>query len=179
VDVFSILTLGDAGSFSHQASLYIAESLNIKSIEFAKSNSEIVRRTVENFDKYIGVVPFETTGGGLVPEVINELVNNLGKKPKICWEYVMPIEQCLAYKDDLSKVRKVVSHPQAILQCQKYLDMLREKGYRIVNKSIESTTQAASMAFEDETVAAICPKLAAELYNLSHVICGIQDSKNN
>ena len=127
MDVFSILTLGPPGSFTHQASLYFVKLLGVDNIDFANSNEEVARRTLEDLDKQMGVVPFETTGGGLVPEVIRELIAGLERGPKIYGEYIMPIEQCFAHKGDLSRVRTVVTHPQSVLQCRGYLEQLKRE----------------------------------------------------
>ena len=178
-EIHAILALGGEGTFTHQAAYRFAElyNTNPKNIALKKSNEEVILQTIKDY-KSFGVVPFETTGSGLVPEVIDTLIKNLDRNPKICGSHIMPIEQCFAYKGELSKIKTVLSKPEAIKQCQTYLDQLSVSNPGIKKEYADSTSQAAAKASEDETVAAICSKLAAELNGL-HCVSGIQDSKNN
>ena len=183
MDVFSILTLGPPGSFSHEAALYFADALGLdRSVVRAEtgSNDQTVSETLINLDAVMGVVPFETTGGGLVPEVTNALLKGLDRNPKIYREYIMPIQQSFAYKSHLSQVRTVVTHQQSILQCQHFLSKLKQEHPYIEVKPVGSNSEAMRLASEDESLAAIGPRLAAEeIYRLPHVVHGVQDSANN
>ena len=181
MNVFSILTLGPAGSFSDQAARYVTKMLGIgeNRIEYTAPNEKVVSQTLENLGRYMAVVPFETTGRGLVPEVVGELLVGLEKRPKIYAEVIMPIEQCFAYKGDRSRIRTVVTHQQSVAQCRNYLKRLTTENPNIKIETVPSNSLAMEMAAKDDTVAAIGPRLAAELNGLKNVEYGIQDSKNN
>ena len=67
------------------------------------------------------VVPIENSLAGSVGETIDLLIS---KNVRIIGETSIPIRHCLIIHRDtsLSKIRKVMSHPQALAQCREYLD---------------------------------------------------------
>ena len=77
---------------------------------------------------------------------------------------------------DLSTVKKVISHPQALHQCEKYL---RKTGLKAEEYS--NTALAARYVSEknDPQLAAIASKDAAELYGLKVLERNINDNRNN
>lgn len=180
MNVFSILTLGPAGSFSDQAARYVARMMGLEGgIKYTAPNERVVSQTLENLGRYIAVVPFETTGRGLVPEVVGELLAGIETRPKIYAEVVMPIEQCFAYRGDRERITTVVTHQQSVAQCKGYLKQLTTENPSIKIETVGSNSLAMEMAAKDDTVAAIGPRLAAELNGLDKIEYGIQDSKNN
>jgi len=76
----------------------------------------------------------------------------------------------------LADVRKVVSHPQALAQCRKWLE---ENLPDVPLVDVASTALAAQMAAEDETAAAVASEMAATLYGLQVVKPKIEDNPNN
>ena len=77
---------------------------------------------------------------------------------------------------DLSRIRKVVSHPQALAQCAAYL---RAHGWE--TEDFSNTALAAKYVAEqnDPGVAAIGTEEAAELYGLEILAKGINESDRN
>lgn len=73
-------------------------------------------------------------------------------------------------------IRTVVSHPQALQQCDEYI---RRHGYAI--QSYSNTALAARYVKEtgDPTVAAIASEETSEIFGLHILDSGINDSKNN
>lgn len=166
-------TLGPPGSNSHDAAVKYGKDLGVSNIEFVKSNYSIIENVAKNYDLYIGLAPFETTSGGLVPEVVEALYNY---GPKIFKEYVLPVRHCLAYKGKMEDVKVIISHSQALRQCSKYL----RANFPTIDQRIEdSTSLAADKAAKDITLAAVCTKLAAKIYGLPNIIEDIQDSDKN
>jgi len=168
-----VLTLGPQGSNSHVAAVEYGRNIGVPEIQFTKSNYSIVETVAKNYKLYIGLVPFETTPGGLVPEIV-EAIDTY--RPRICGEYVLPVRHCLAWKGRWEDVQSIISHPQALRQCSKYL---REYYPTMEQKEEKSTSLAAEMTSKDITLAAICTKLATEIYDLPNIIKDIQDSSEN
>jgi chorismate mutase/prephenate dehydratase len=76
----------------------------------------------------------------------------------------------------LEDVRKILSHPQPLAQCRKWLE---ENVPEIPLVDVGSTALAAQMAAEDETAAAIASEMAAGLYGLQVVREKIEDNPSN
>ncbi|MBE3561494.1 MAG: ACT domain-containing protein, partial [Ktedonobacteraceae bacterium] len=76
----------------------------------------------------------------------------------------------------ISDIKRVISHPQALAQCDVYL---RELGVEIV--ATYDTAGSAKMVREEnlEGVAAVAAARAAELYQLEILARGIQTIKDN
>lgn len=169
-----LLTLGPEGSNAHVAALEFAKKIGLSEIHFTRPNYSIVETVAKNYDSYIGLVPFETTSGALVPEVV-EAIDDY--RPKFCGEYILPVRHCLAWKQGrVEDVKLIISHKQALRQCSKYL---RSNYPTIEQQSVDSTSLAAEMASKDEKLAAICTKLAVDIYGLTNIIEDIQDSDRN
>jgi chorismate mutase/prephenate dehydratase len=70
----------------------------------------------------------------------------------------------------------VVSHPQPLAQCRKWLE---ENLPDVPLVDVGSTALAAQMVLEDESAAAIASEMAASLYGLQVVKERIEDNPNN
>ena len=73
-------------------------------------------------------------------------------------------------------IKKVYSHEQGLLQCDKYL-----KSLGVETVIVENTALAARMVAEagDTSIAAICSPLASEIYSLSVLADDVQDNRDN
>jgi prephenate dehydratase len=95
----------------------------------------------------------------------------------------LPVGQNLMVNKKASgkKITKIISHPQALAQCRKFLN----KNYptvpvEIVNSTAEAAKIVANSDPESgELVAAIGSKFSAELYSLKMIHENIQSNKNN
>ena len=88
---------------------------------------------------------------------------------------VLPIENSSA--GIVSDITDVYSHPQALMQCARYLE-----GHREWEKhSLKNTAMAAQKVREDgmRHKAAIASRITAEIYGLDVLEEGIQDNKQN
>jgi prephenate dehydratase len=90
---------------------------------------------------------------------------------------VLPISHALlSCAQNLQQVQTVYSHPQALAQCQGWL----EKNLPTVQLiPANSTTEALQFLSENQTVAAIASQRAAELYNLPVLAHPINDHPDN
>jgi prephenate dehydratase len=123
-------------------------------------------------DVQYGLIPLENSYAGRVSEIHDLLQKH---DVSIVAEHFFPISHNLAGIDGamLEDVKEVLSHPQALMQCQ---NNLRELNVKIGEFS--NTAQAAKFVAEqgDKSKAALCSKLAAELYGLKIIKENLQDS---
>ncbi|MDG6924083.1 MAG: prephenate dehydratase [Nitrososphaerota archaeon] len=123
------------------------------------------------------VVPIENSTAGSVGETVDLLIS---KNVRIVGETSVPVEHCLIiHKDtDLGKIRKVMSHPQALAQCREYLDQ-NGRGWEQI--SVYDTAGSVKMIREQnlKDTAGIASELAAEIYGMKVAAKGIEDDHSN
>ncbi len=138
-------------------------------------NFEGVFSAVENGLCEFGVLPIENSTAGSVSEVYD-----LMKKHNfyIVRSVRAKIEHALVSVNGskLEDIKKVISHPQALKQCENYL-----KGLKVEIESVENTAVAAKMVKEmgDKSVAALCSQDCAEIYGLKILEKSVQDNGLN
>ena len=122
-----------------------------------------------------GIVPIENILNGHVIETLDCLYKNDVKVKKAI---VIPIEQSLVALPETTKIERIISHPQALAQCSKYLS-INYKGTKIERS--ESTAAAMKMIAENHLVgvAAIGTSLGAEKYNLKVIKNNIANKEIN
>ncbi|XMD99103.1 MAG: prephenate dehydratase [Candidatus Karelsulcia muelleri] len=124
----------------------------------------------------IGVIAIENSLVGVIIENYN-LIKNF--KLKIIGEIYFPINHNLMIlkKNDMKNIKKIISHPMALLQCKKYLSKYK-------NLKITEYADTAAAAFflykkKKKNIAAIASKEAARVYNLKIIDKNIQTVKKN
>ncbi|HKA34111.1 MAG TPA: prephenate dehydratase [Candidatus Binatia bacterium] len=121
-----------------------------------------------------GVVPIENSTEGVVTHTLDMLVE---ADVKICAEVVLDVHHCLLSRSGKAEdVREIVSHPQALAQCRRWITT-NHPSARV--SEAPSTAQAAHMAAKDGGLGAIASGLAKELYGLQVVARNIEDQANN
>jgi chorismate mutase/prephenate dehydratase len=121
-----------------------------------------------------GVVPVENSNEGVVSHTLDMFMElDLQINAEILLEISHDL---LSRSGDLRQVRKVVSHPQALAQCRKWLE---EHLPDIPLVDVASTALAARMVAEDDSAAAIASQMAASLYDLQVARRKIEDNPNN
>jgi len=164
--------LGPEGTFSCEAAerwsggkFELVPSISITAAINALRNGETER----------AIVPMENFLGGEVVETVDRLIVLKGK-PQITGELVLPITHILLSTGELVKVKKVVSHSQAIIQCQSFLN---QHQWEIIETT--STAKAAEIVAEDKSgeTAAIASARAGEKYGLEVLASDIGDRKDN
>ena len=137
-----------------------------------------VIESVDNNNGNIGVVPIENSIEGIVRETLDNLARTTSRV-MITGEIIVPISHCLISKaDNISKIDKVISKPEAIAQCQYFIaSNLNESTEKI---SATSTSEAVKQLIDlPENYAAIGTSKAAEIYGLKIVAKNINDEKDN
>jgi chorismate mutase/prephenate dehydratase len=167
----SVAYFGATGSWTHMAARS-AFGLGARYMEAATISA--VFDAVDSGSTPYGVVPIENSTEG---SVTNTHDSFLETKVVIRGEIVLDVAQCLlGQHDDLGRIERVYSHPQAIAQCREWLAKHLPRAQVIVSLS---TSSAAREASTDPASAAIASRLAAELTGLHVIREGIQDRKEN
>ncbi|MEM2737974.1 MAG: prephenate dehydratase [Candidatus Bathyarchaeia archaeon] len=139
-----------------------------------KSFSEVFRK-VELEEVDYGVLPIENSIEGSVNQVYDLLLTH---DLKICGEVILKIEHCLIGNTnaDLSSIKRVYSHPQALAQCSKFLE-------KIMCEVIPTYDTAGSVKIIKEKhsmdEAAIASERAAEIYGMKILARNISDVPDN
>jgi prephenate dehydratase len=120
-------------------------------------------------------VPVENTTEGGVTTTLDTLWQL--QQLKIHHAVVMPIHHgLLSQATHLSAVGAVYSHPQALSQCQRWLEHNLPHAQLIATRS---TTEALEHLADNSTVAANSSEWAAQLYNLPILAHNINDHSDN
>ena len=122
------------------------------------------------------VLPIENSSAGIVSENFDLLVEY---DNCIIGEQIIKIDHCLlGLKDaELSDITDVYSHPQALMQCSKYLGEYPA----IERHSLKNTAGSAKKVRDDgkKNQAAIAAKITADIYDLKVLAEGIQNNTSN
>jgi chorismate mutase/prephenate dehydratase len=165
--------LGPRGTFCEQAAR--EHFLDDNAVfEERPSITDVFRSvTVKEVDR--GVVPVENSSEGPVVPTLDLLGESA---LKICGEVITRVRHNLIARPDaeLDDVREVASHPQALAQCQRYLDENLPSASLLETRS---TADAVRLASERTGVAAIGTELAAQIYGMKVLASGIEDNHEN
>ena len=148
--------LGPEGTFTHEAALRFFGS-SAELVPCATIEDVFLETEKGNVDH--GVVGVENSTAGAVTPTLDLLVD---ASIQVCGELELPVSHYLLGRGELSEVRRVCSHPQALAQCRRWLGQNLPDVERV---EVASTVLAARMA-EDSSTAAIAPSAAAKLYGL-------------
>lgn len=132
-------------------------------------------KSVETGENDVAVLPIENSYAGEIGAVIDLMFNGSLYINNV---YDMEISHNLLVKEgtDISKIKKVYSHQQALDQCA---GLIKEYGF--MTEACSSTANAAKYVSElnDPTVAAIASVEAGEAYGLQVLRSSVQDASNN
>jgi len=164
--------LGPAGTFTHTAAdRHFGEGAHKRSL----AAIDDVFAEVEAGRARYGVVPVENSTEGAVNITQDCLMDT---SLNIIAEVVIPIEHNFLLRRDANPdgIRRIVSHRQSLAQCRHWL---KAHWPALAVFEVASNAEAARMASEDPTIAAIAGERAAHLYDLQIVARRIQDQSNN
>ena len=164
--------LGPLGTFTHQA----AESrFGATGKYLPLLNIEAVFKSVAFKESKYGVVPIENNTEGIVGITFDSLKKY---NVKIVNEIYMDIHHSFAsFCEDITKIKKIYSHPQAYNQCKIFLEEHNLIDIEFI--PTESTAKAANMAKLDKESGAICSHIASKLYNVPLLFNKIEDNSAN
>ena len=177
--MISIAHLGPSGTYAEQAALYYVNWLTktTKKKPFLRPYPSIFQTldAVAKGEVDLVVAPVENSIQGGVTVTLDTLwqLDNL----QIQLGLVVPINHALiSSSQDLNNIEIVYSHPQALAQCQKWLENYLPKVKLIPTNS---TTEALQKLEHNQYLAAISSRRAAQLYNLPVLANGINDNPGN
>ncbi len=130
---------------------------------------------VENGEADLAMIPIENTIAGRVADIHHLLPES---HLHIVGEYFMPIRFQLMVLPGVARdeIRTVHSHIHALGQCRK---IVRANGWKPVVAG--DTAGAAKLVQEmgDRSMAALAPRLAADLYGLDIIAENVEDTESN
>lgn len=172
-----IAYLGPAGTFTEDA---LREALE-PGVEFEPLRTPTIHEAilaVENGEAERALVPFENSIEGSVRSTLDALAFD-AERVTIVGEHDFAVRAMLIGREprDLEQIAVVLSHPQPLAQCARFL---RENLPAAELRSVSSTAEAVRMVSEsDQAWAAIGGRAAAELYRCTILRKGIEDEANN
>ena len=162
---------GELGAYSHIASNQLFGNSPVKTC----LTFEEAFKVAFNDESYKIVIPIENSLAGRVADIHYLLPKY---KLQIHAEHFQKVEHNLICKHDtnLSDIKYVRSHAQAIGQCQNIIN--KNKFKTII--SADTAGSAKDLAEgKDKTIAAIASELSAKIYNLKILQKNIEDEKGN
>ncbi|CAN7514126.1 prephenate dehydratase [Massilia sp. LjRoot122] len=167
----TVAYLGPSGTFSEQA-VYQQFGTAIETLPCV-SIDEVFRATEAGTADF-GVVPVENSSEGAINRTLDLM---LATTTVISGEISIPVHHSLMTKTgSMDGVRVVCAHSQALAQCQVWLN-LHHPG--VERRAVASNAEAAILASQDPSVAAIASEMAGEQYQLGVVQAHIQDDPHN
>ena len=167
----TVAFLGPAGTYSEQAS-YQHFGSAIDAIPCVSIDE--VFRAAEAGTADFGVVPIENSTEG----AINRTLDLLLQSPLvISGELSIPVHHSLMTQHGtMDGITSICAHAQALAQCQSWLN---QHFPNIDRHAVASNGEAAKMAADDPTVAAVASDMAGQKYALQIVHAHIQDDPHN
>lgn len=175
----TIAYLGPEGTYSQLAALAYGldveqrtgQSVELKAMPSIPKAIQATAKGVTN----LTIVPVENSTEGGVTTTLDTLWQL--QRLKIHHAMVMPIRHgLLSQAQELSVVRIVYSHPQALSQCQAWLERNLPQARLVATRS---TTEALEHLADNGVVAAISSEWAAQLYGLPILAHNINDHTDN
>lgn len=168
--------LGPQGTFSEEAALIQAAR---DSADLVPMNSiPALVSAVETGLADRAILPIENSIEGTVSATVDLLIHETTLK--ICAELILPVRHFLLARPGatLQDIRSVMSHPQALAQCRRFLERCLPNADRVASLSTAAAV-AEMMQAEDTSRAAIGTLRAAELYGAVVLARDIQDQHTN
>ncbi|MCK5413546.1 MAG: prephenate dehydratase [Candidatus Pacebacteria bacterium] len=170
---------GNVGSFSEEAANYYCQKNNIENYKLKyliNVKNTLESLTEKKIDK--AIFPIENSNGGIVIEAIYAISNYNFDIEKI---FEIDVQHCLLVQRgiDVSDIKKIASHPQALKQCRMYIKQ------KLPNTELQEYSDTASAAKDlcnnelTSDTAVIAPKICKKLYDLDILEEGIPDLKFN
>ena len=167
--------LGPKGTYSEIAALKVKRFIQDCELKAVSTIAKIID-VVNNDENSIGVLPIENLIDGVVRQSLDNIYDS---ELKIQANFDLKINHCLVSKSsDLSKIKHIISHAQALAQCQKF--MLRNFDENIDIECVSSTAHAGfSLENKDESYSAIVSENLANTLNFNVLARNIGDVKDN
>ena len=162
---------GVEGAFAHGACKKMFPNANY----FAYGDFSKAYKAVENGECDVCVLPLENSYAGDVGLVMDLMFSGSLYVNQI---YDLEVVHCLLGKKGSKKedIKTVISHPQALSQCQEYISRNNLKTLEAQNTAIAAKLVCNG---DDNSLGAIASEVNSELYNLDILETKINTSSNN
>ncbi|GAC1323616.1 MAG: prephenate dehydratase [Thermoleophilaceae bacterium] len=167
--------LGPSGTFTEEALRASAEG-SVEELPLGSVYETVM--AVQTGLAERAIVPIENSLEGSVTATLDALAGDAAGV-RIVAEVVRPISHCLIAREQtaLADVTRVISHPQAISQCARFI---KEMLPAAETASAPSTADAVrTVSSSGRPWAALGPGLAAELYGCVVLAEGVEDRADN
>ena len=168
--------LGPAGTFSEEALRASADLAAAELVPFSSIYDTVMAVQAGAVDR--ALVPIENALEGAVHATLDAIAIE-APEVEIVGETVLPIRNCLIAQAgiELGEIQAVVSHPQPLGQCARFL---RSELPGVTVRAATSTAEAVRIVVESrEPWAALGPRLAADLYGGVVLRDGVDDDPDN
>jgi chorismate mutase/prephenate dehydratase len=164
--------LGPEGTFTQAAAI---KHFGHAALCVSQNTIDTVFAQVESGECNYGVVPVENSTEGMVSHTLD---NFMDSSLKISGEVEMRIVHHLlaAPGTTEAQVTRICAHQQALAQCRNWLD---QHWPNIEREAVSSNGEAARIAAQDPTVAAVAGDMAASQYGLARLASNIEDFPDN
>ncbi|MFC1696809.1 prephenate dehydratase [Nanoarchaeota archaeon] len=174
---------GERGAFSEQAIIkHFGKKIDVGNVSEDSEVSAVPHYSFQDvFENLrdgkidLGVVPIENFMAGSINQTYDLLLEH---KVFIIGEIYLRIKFCLIGKEGMkiSEVKRVVSHPQGIAQCDEFI---RKHKFEAVTTYDTAGSVKEVKENNNEGEAAIAPEIAADIYGMNVIASGIETVKNN
>ena len=168
--------LGPPGTFSEEALRAQPLAPDSELVPFASIHETVMAVEGGSVDR--ALVPIENALEGGVPATLDALAVDAGEVT-IVGEAVLAIRNCLVARGDLAldAIAAVVSHPQPLAQCARFLR--GELPHAEVRAAASTAEAVRTVAAAGEPWAALGPRGAAERYGCRVLREGVDDDPDN
>jgi prephenate dehydratase len=164
---------GEAGAYSEAAALehFGAEVVTVPCESFDRAFAAVEGGQVE-----CGLLPIENSLAGSIHRNYDLLLQH---DLHIVGEHYLRVQHCLITHPGvaLEQVRRVISHPQALAQCERYLKSLTGVQVEVAHDTAGSVRLIRDQA--DRAAAAIASRRAAVVYGMQVLAEGVEDDPAN
>ncbi|WP_138497745.1 prephenate dehydratase [Nostoc sp. PA-18-2419] len=174
-----IAHLGPPGTYTEQAAVFyinwLGKSRGVEAMLCPYPSISQSLHAVAKGQAQLAVVPVENSIEGSVTMTLDTvwLLDGL----QIQLALVLPIvHNLISCATSLDSIETIYSHPQALAQCQVWLERFLPRVQIIANNS---TTEALQRLEQEPTTATIASSRASQLYNLPILASGINDYPEN
>jgi len=162
-------TLGPEGSYSEKAAKHWNKA---GKPQYYNDIQDTVEALLNNEVEY-SIVPIENSLEGSIPLTLDLLMEH---QLKIVGEVIVQINHCLLSNGRLTDIKIIMSHPQALSQCRKFI---KNNFKNVEVRPVLSTSLAAKLASDSKDIGAIASEESAHSYGLKILEKNIQDIQEN
>jgi prephenate dehydratase len=167
--------LGPAGTFSEEAARSAPDAADADLVAMRGVRETVIAVADGSVDR--AVVPIENSLEGPIGVTLDTLAEE--HDVTIVGELVLAVSPCLIAREpiELAAIERVVSHPQPLAQCARFL---RDHVPTAELVAVASTAEAVRVvAAETAPWAALGTRRAAELYGATVLVDGTEDEPGN